>query len=225
MNKGESIQVIKTADGSNTFYHKDFNEIYHSRHGAYTEAMHVFINAGLKHSADKFEELSILEVGFGTGLNCILTYLHKNKATKINYTGIDTFPLAWNMVQKLAINQIEIANNLQIFQSIIDSPWNESILIEENFSLLKRAVSLIESPLQQKFNIIYFDAFAPTAQAEMWTTDIFNHIAAHTIKDGVLVTYCAKGQVRRNIIEAGFSVERIEGPPGKREMIRATKII
>lgn len=218
----ECIQVIKTADGSNTFFHKNYNEIYHSRHGAFAEAMHVFIEAGLNYVSDKFEIIRILEVGFGSGLNCFLTYLNKSDSQKIEYVGLDTLPLAWPLVKQLSINQAITENNITSYQQIIDVPWNKKNTISDNFDLTKKENSLLDCPLQQKFNLIYFDAFAPTAQAEMWTQEIFKHLAVHTEKNGVLVTYCAKGQVRRNMIAAGYSVEKIAGPPGKREMLRAS---
>jgi len=219
----ESIQVIKTADGSNTFYHKEFNEIYHSRHGAYAEAMHVFIEAGLNYASNHFKDLHILEIGFGSGLNCFLTNVHQSKGTSIEYDGLDTLPLPWSLIEKLAINHPSFNNKISVYKQIIDAHWNESTLIDKMFSLKKIAKSLLNLPLQKKYNLIYFDAFAPTAQPEMWTLDVFNHLSENTMQGGVLVTYCAKGQVRRNMIEAGFRVEKIAGPPGKREMLRAVK--
>jgi len=219
--------VIKTEDGSNTLYHQQYNEIYHSRHGAYQESMHVFIDAGLKHietTLSSEKTIRILEVGFGTGLNCILSFIHKIKT--INYTGVDTLPLPWSTIKQLQYDALpEIKNYATLYQQIMDHTWGIPFLIEHKDRLNKIEDSIFDVNFQNTFHLIYFDAFAPTAQAEMWEIPLFEKLFTALEEGGCLVTYCAKGQVRRNMQQAGFQVEKIPGPPGKREMLRVFKIL
>jgi len=221
------IKVIKTADGSNTLYHEQYNEIYHSRHGAYQESMHVFIEAGLKHIETLFgvaETVNILEVGFGTGLNCILSYIHKKN--KLDYTGVDVLPIQWSVIKQLGYPQfLAIEKVATVYQQIIEAPWDKIFLLNNWFTLTKLHTSLFDLSFRKKFHLIYFDAFAPTTQAAMWQKAVFEKLYTTLIEGGCLVTYCAKGVVRRNMQQAGFEVEKIPGPPGKREMLRAKKII
>jgi len=216
------IQVIKTKDGSNTLLNHQYNEIYHSRHGAYSEAMHVFVNAGLCYQLEKFYTINILEVGFGSGLNCILSLLHNTK--NINYTGIDVLPIEWNTIVELGyplLNEIETVKDS--YKNIITAGWNNGLAINSSFKLLKLANCILDVELNQKYNLVYFDAFAPNVQPEMWHIDVFDKIFNCLEVGSILVTYCAKGQVKRDLTEVGFTVEKLEGPPGKREMIRAIK--
>ncbi len=221
------IKVIKTADGSNTLYHEQYNEIYHSRHGAFQESMHVFIEAGLKPMQAHFgneETLNILEVGFGTGLNCILTYLHNQG--KIDYTGIDILPIPWTTIQQLEFDKLPaIQNYATTYQQIIEQAWNKSTSLKSQFNLTKWLSSLFTINFTKQFHLIYFDAFAPSTQATMWQQAIFEKLYGTLVEGGSLVTYCAKGQVRRNMLQAGYAVEKIPGPPGKREMLRASKFL
>jgi len=216
------IKVIKTKDGSNTLYHNQFNEIYHSRHGAYNESMHVFIQMGLHFMAQSFKPLKILEVGFGTGLNCILSLVHKR--TKIEYTGIDTFPINWATIEALDYAGLQgILNFKQAYRTIIETAWNTAFELNPEFSFTKLNTSIFEIDFTNSYHLIYFDAFAPGIQPAMWETPVFKKLYEILEDNGCLVTYCAKGQVRRNLQAAGFSVDRVEGPPGKREMLRAVK--
>lgn len=217
------IKLFKTRDGSSTLYVPDLNEYYHSIHGAIQESMHVFINAGLKQFTQ--EQLSIFEMGFGTGLNCILSYLYSD-AQHINYTAIEKYPLASTIIDSLAYTEKLNLNNTQteFFRQIHEVPWNESIILNKKLKLTKIKEDIKRYKHQDSYDLIYFDAFAPFAQPDLWTTDVFSVLYSQLHKNGILVTYCAKGEVRRNMQKVGFNVERLPGPPGKREMLRAKKI-
>jgi len=214
-------EIIVTNDGSKTIHLPDWNESYHSVHGAVQEAQHVFIKSGLSEVSKT--EINILEVGFGTGLNTILT-LNKAKETKqtINYSGLEAYPVQPDELKDLKYQELpEIKNSEDLFWQIHSSKWNELVEITPTFKLKKVQLFLNEyQPAENTFDLIYFDAFGPRVQPEMWTLEIFKKLFKSLKNDGVFVTYCAKGQVRRDLIEAGFQVEKIPGPPGKREMLR-----
>jgi tRNA U34 5-methylaminomethyl-2-thiouridine-forming methyltransferase MnmC len=217
------LGVIKTLDGSHTLYLKDKDETYHSRHGAIQESRHVFIEAGLKPLVETgSKEIQILEVGFGTGLNALLTYLEAEKnEISIQYTSLEAFPVSSEIVSQL--NYGDALNAKAVFQKLHALSWNENHRVSEFFSLQKNQIKLEEFGSDKKFGLIYFDAFAPRVQPELWTEEVFRKIYKLTASDGVLVTYCSKGDVRRAMIAAGFQVEKLPGPPGKREMLRAVK--
>jgi len=219
-------EIIETKDGSKTIHLPDWNENYHSHHGALQEAQHVFIQSGLSVITKELEEIRVLEVGFGTGLNAFLTcdYARRNTAS-IEYHGLEAFPIVEEEFIALDyIHLVEQQNMLDDVQSIFYSDWGKLILIHKEFTLWKHAVKIQDYAFPRNFyNLIYFDAFGPRVQPEMWTEDIFNQIYTSMIKGGVFVTYCAKGDVRRALMKVGFVVEKIPGPPGKREMLRARK--
>lgn len=214
-------EIIVTNDGSKTIHLPDWNESYHSIHGAVQEAQHVFIKSGLSEITKP--EINILEVGFGTGLNAILT-LNKAKETKqtINYSGLEAYPVQLDELKNLSyVDLPEIKENDDLFWQLHSSKWKELIEITPIFKLKKIQTFLDEfQPIANTFDLIYFDAFGPRVQPEMWTLEIFKKLFKSMKDEGVFVTYCAKGQVRRDLIEAGFQVEKIPGPPGKREMLR-----
>ncbi|MCF6223013.1 MAG: tRNA (5-methylaminomethyl-2-thiouridine)(34)-methyltransferase MnmD [Flavobacteriaceae bacterium] len=218
-------KIIKTADGSSSIYLPDWDESYHSKHGAIQEAYHVFI----KHGLDLFkanEKVNILEIGFGTGLNCFITFLEALKRNlKIKYDGIEAYPLKAEEI--LALNYVEklkATNYSKIFAMLHAVEWEEIQEIYANFKLLKRKILFKDIKDQNKFDLIYFDAFGARVQPELWTEDIFR-IMYKSLKDkGILVTYSAKGSVRRVMQQVGFLVEKLPGPPGKREMLRGSKI-
>lgn len=214
-------EIIVTNDGSKTIHLPDWNESYHSIHGAVQEAQHVFIKSGLSEISKP--EINILEVGFGTGLNTILT-LNKAKETKqiINYTGLEAYPVQLEELKSLKYQELpEIKNSEDLFWQFHSSKWDELVEITSRFNLKKVQLFLNEfQPKENSFDLIYFDAFGPRVQPEMWTLEIFKKLFKSMKNDGVFVTYCAKGQVRRDLVEAGFQVEKIPGPPGKREMLR-----
>ena len=228
--------LLKTGDGSYTLHIPEWDEQYHSKNGAIAEALHVFIKEGLHHwySQNSSSEISIMEIGFGTGLNSILTYLEAEKNSwKIHYTGIEAYPLTVDEAQSL--NYASILNDLysdkvpsklevgKIFSALHEGPWEEKITISSDFILTKQKKFFSEITDEQHFNLIYFDAFGIRVQPELWTEEIFQKMYNALKSNGVLVTYAANGNARRAMQAVGFTVERLSGPPGKKEMLRATK--
>lgn len=215
-------EIITTSDGSTTIHLPDWNEQYHSKHGAIQEAKHVFIKNGLNViSSDK---ISILEVGFGTGLNCFITFLKTGK--KIDYVGVEAYPVDENEIEKMNyVAELSAEKHQSIFTSIHGVSWEETHKITPNFSLTKRKQFFKDITDRNTFDLIYFDAFGARVQPELWTEIIFQKMHDALKVNGILVTYSAKGSVRRAMQSVGFSVERLEGPPGKREMLRAIKKI
>ncbi len=221
--KDLSRQIIPTADGSHTLYVPALDEHYHSVHGAIQESNHVFIEAGLKQLIH-LPEINVFEVGFGTGLNAFLTlkYALENRI-KINYQAIEKYPLLPAEFEALNFTGGQNNKEFQQFLMLHQSPWEKWIAIEPNFRLYKIEGSLEKSDFEGNIHLVYFDAFAPDKQSELWSDEIFSRLFNKMAAGGILVTYCAKGQVRRNLQSAGFKTERIPGPPGKREMLRARK--
>ncbi len=213
------VKIIETADGSSSVFVPGLNECYHSVHGAVQESMHVFIEAGLK----KLSKNSILifEMGYGTGLNFLLTYLHRGNKS-IEYHAIDAFPLEVGVIKKLNYTQsLQLKpEEMSLFESFHQS--DGSVLFHDNFRWQKSKCVLESYEAPVKFDLIYFDAFAPAIQPELWTIEVFEKMFGLLQPGGLLTTYCAKGQVRRNMQAAGFVTERLPGPPGKHEMLRAT---
>lgn len=211
-----------TADGSPTIYSDEFNATYHSKHGAIQESMHVFINVGLQFYIDKTNanKASIFEMGFGTGLNALLAAQYANdKQINISYDSVELYPLSDD---ELAPVKNEIKEEL-LFSTIHDAAWNEDAIINNKFTLRKLQANLLVLKIDRQYDIVFYDAFAPTAQPELWTEEVFSKLYHHMIEGGVLVTYCSKSIVRKALIAAGFQVQKIQGPPGKREMLRAVK--
>jgi tRNA U34 5-methylaminomethyl-2-thiouridine-forming methyltransferase MnmC len=216
-------RIIKTADGSDTVFIPEMNVSYHSKHGAIEESMHVFIEAGFRYWSGRLERsdsAQIFEMGFGTGLNAFLTAIEaEEKGIKVYYETVEMFPLQKGKVD--ALNYTRGLSNKDLFQQIHECKWNEEVTLNKYFTLKKVHEDLINYSTNQPFNLIYYDAFAPTAQPELWTEEIFKKLYSMLLPNGVLVTYCSKGSVRRAMQAAGFSIEKISGPPGKREMVRA----
>lgn len=213
-------EIIITSDGSTTIHLPDWNEQYHSKHGAIQEAYHVFIRNGLEVvSSDK---ISILEMGFGTGLNCFITFLeHKQK---IDYVGVEAYPIVKGELEKLNyVSELGVNQYKEVFNTIHTVSWEEKHQIAHDFSLLKRKQFFHEIQDEDVFDLIYFDAFGARVQPELWTEEIFEKMFRALKINGILVTYAAKGSVRRAMQAVGFIVERLPGPPGKREMLRAVK--
>lgn len=214
-----------TSDGSHTFYMPEINEYYHSHHGAIQEALHVFIKNGLHQFVDH-KEITIFEVGFGTGFNTLLTCLESEKSKlKINYIGLEAFPLEVDEYADLNFaTSIEDKNASVYFEKIHSANWEEKTTISDNFSILKLKNTLENVVLaENSLDLIYFDAFGPRVQPEMWTIELFQKLYDALKTGGVFVTYCAKGQVKRDLKSVGFALETLAGPPGKREMIRCHK--
>lgn len=212
-----------TADGSHTLFIPEMDEHYHSVNGAVQESRHVFIEAGL-HRLER-EEITILEIGFGTGLNAFLTLLDAEAhQQKIHYYSVELYPLDIDVIESLNYGEIICGGRKDVFRALHGAKWNTSVRVTEFFELHKIQGDSNTCGLPEQIDLIYFDAFAPDKQPEMWNQEIFNRLYAHTTEGGLLMTYCAKGVVRRMMKEAGYSVERIPGPPGKREMLRAIKL-
>lgn len=216
-------EIITTADGSKTIQLVDWNEQYHSKHGAIQEAYHVFIKSGLELFEN--QNVALLEIGFGTGLNAIITHLEALKLKlDIHYTGVEAYPISAEEIKELeycaALDEPTLVAD---FQKMHASPWGKDTVITESFTLHKQQKSFAEINEVNVFDLIYFDAFGARVQPELWTEAIFKIMFASLKKEGVLVTYSAKGSVRRAMQAVGFEVERLPGPPGKREMLRARK--
>lgn len=221
-------KIALTEDGSSTIFNSSFNQHYHSIHGAISESQHVFMKMGWEFSTSlelPRNDLSILEIGFGTGLNAFLVLLEweKEKNRRVTYTTLEAFPLEENKIVQLNYaEQLHVPAQQENFLKLHRTEWEIPVAIENGFSILKKKIKLEDFiPAKNSFDLVFFDAFSPEAQPELWTEEIFRKLYAGMKEGGILVTYCAKGQVRRNLIAAGFSVERLEGPPGKREMLRA----
>ncbi len=217
-------EIIITGDGSKTIQIKEWNEQYHSKHGAIQEAYHVFIKNGL----DLFQNrsISILEIGFGTGLNAFITLLEAPKRRlKIDYVGIEAYPVIEDEIKELNyIVELDALLHRSDFEKLHSCPWEKTSVITPDFSILKEQKDFREIHNSEQFDLIYFDAFGARVQPELWTEQIFSKMFEALKKNGILVTYAAKGSVRRAMLEVGFEVERLPGPPGKREMLRARKL-
>ncbi|RNC89458.1 MAG: SAM-dependent methyltransferase [Allomuricauda sp.] len=216
-------KIITTGDGSSTIHIEDWNEQYHSKHGAIQEAYHVFIQNGLH--LFKQPSIHVLEMGFGTGLNALITLLESNKLKlDVKYTGVEAFPISkmefdqLNYVEELNAHEVR-----QQFKRMHDFEWGKQLQLTNNFSLQKRNCDFFEVADVEVFDLIYFDAFGARVQPQLWTAEMFGIMYNALKPKGVLVTYAAKGSVRRAMQEVGYAVERLPGPPGKREMLRATR--
>lgn len=225
MKLGDRDVIIEpTADGSHTLFVPELNEHYHSVNGARQESEHIFIKTALEQSPET--NIRILEVGFGTGLNAYLTLLRLRDTTKVvDYTGLELYPLQESIISQLNYTEKDSSESQELFRQLHRVPWNVRTEITIYFYLTKINTDfrLLNWQVNEPYNIIYFDAFAPDKQPDMWSQDIFDYLYANTAKGGILTTYCAKGVVRRMMQQAGYKVERLPGPPGKREMLRATK--
>ncbi|HAJ80874.1 MAG: SAM-dependent methyltransferase [Zunongwangia sp.] len=219
-------KIIKTGDGSSTIHIPEWNEQYHSKHGALQEAMHVFIRTGLDFTVAEFNknELSILEIGFGTGLNALLTAFYGDAIT-INYTGVEAYPVKPEELAILNYASVlpDFKTAAEVFNKMHHTEWEKMLPITAHFNLKKQEKTFQEIDERAIFDLIYFDAFGARVQPELWTEPIFLKMYNSLKLNGVLVTYAAKGSVRRAMQAVGFTVERLPGPPGKREMLRAVK--
>jgi tRNA U34 5-methylaminomethyl-2-thiouridine-forming methyltransferase MnmC len=217
------IELIVTSDGSHTIYVPELNEHYHSVHGAAQEAALVYVKNGLEFC--ETDPVSIFEAGFGTGLNTLLTATSciKNNRT-LHYTSIEKYPLPLSVISTLNHSAFAGEDGKSLFDKMHKSEWEISEKITDRFYLKKIKGDLTDCKIEGEFDIIYFDAFGPDKQPDMWTTVIFKKISDATVKGGIFVTYSAKGDVKRLLKANGFRVTMLPGPPGKREMIRAIKL-
>jgi len=215
-------EIIVTGDGSHTLYLPEMEEHYHSHFGALTESEHIFINTGLRYC--KGDRLRVLEVGFGTGLNALLTAIVAGEDKKvIHYYSIEKYPLKPEVIASLNYGGLKGKSAAALFQSIHSAPWNKSVPVTDFFTLEKVKGDMTTDALPGIFDLVYFDAFGPDKQPEMWSDDIFHRIALAAHQGTVLVTYSAKGKLKRTLQANGFDVEHLPGPPGKRCITRAIK--
>jgi tRNA U34 5-methylaminomethyl-2-thiouridine-forming methyltransferase MnmC len=215
-------KIITTADGSNTIHLEEWNEQYHSKHGAIQEAYHVFIKHGLALFSNN---VSILEIGFGTGLNAFITFLETvMQNLQINYTGVEAYPVTNKEIALLNyVAQLKANEYASVFKKMHQAEWEVTNTISNNFKLTKKQQFFSDINYNQEFNLVYFDAFGARVQPELWNETMFSLMYKALKPNGILVTYAAKGSVRRAMQAVGFMVERLPGPPGKREMLRAIK--
>ncbi|MEK8180745.1 tRNA (5-methylaminomethyl-2-thiouridine)(34)-methyltransferase MnmD [Flavobacterium buctense] len=215
-------EIIQTQDGSTTIHLPEWNESYHSKHGAIQEAYHVFINNGF--SLFEGKPIAILEIGFGTGLNAFITYLEAKKNNQtINYVGVEAYPVI--LAEALQMNYAQEIEDKEspIFQLLHQTDWEVKNMISPDFTLTKRQQFFQDIKDDNAFDLIYFDAFGFRVQPELWSDAIFAAMYKALKSDGVLVTYACRTSIKKAMVSAGFSVEKLPGAPGKREMLRATK--
>ena len=220
-------KIVLTEDGSSSIFSEDVQQHYHSHFGALQESMHIFIDAGLCYELfASAETISILEIGFGTGLNALLTYFKSEELRKkIYYESLELYPLSQTETEQLNYPSIlPYPNANEIFTDLHRLAWNEKSAISKNFTLLKRQISATEATYPPNtFDLVYFDAFSPEAQPELWTKQVFEPIYNSMKKESLLLTYCTKGNVKNTLRSLGFQIEKLPGPIGKREILRAGK--
>jgi tRNA U34 5-methylaminomethyl-2-thiouridine-forming methyltransferase MnmC len=217
-------KIVTTADGSKSIQITDTEEQYHSKHGAILEAKHVFIQSGLHYLiSNTSKPISIFEMGFGTGLNCFLTYLEAIKHNlSVQYTGIDVFPVELSEIEQLNFHEL-LDVQKEVYLNLHRLEWGKEHYLHNQFSLLKLHQKLQQYDAREQYNLVYFDAFGSKTQPELWTQEVTDQLYKILQPNGLVVTYSVKGSFRRALIESGFTVEKIPGPPGKREMLRAIK--
>ena len=216
-------EVILTKDGSTSIFLPELNETYHSKFGAIQEAKHVFIKNGLSLVHDK--SVSILEIGFGTGLNAFITFLESQDTNQnINYVGVEAFPVELDVISQLNyVSELKATTHQTIFDTIHKCDWEIENKITSNFNLTKRKQKFQDISDLSKYNLIYFDAFGFDVQPELWNEEIFQLMYEALLPNGILVTYACRSSIKKTMIHAGFKVEKLPGAPGKREMLRAIK--
>lgn len=216
-------ELQETADGSHTLFIPAMNEHYHSVNGAIQESRHIFIDAGL-HAVTK-DDLRIFEIGFGTGLNAFLTLkeIETGHPKRVDYYSVELYPLGPDLVGSLNYGDLVWPERKELFLSLHAADWNKPVSISDRFTLHKIQGDSHTCALPDAIDLIYFDAFAPEKQPEMWSREIYERLYAHTASGGIIVTYCAKGEVRRGMQAAGFKMSRLPGPPGKRHILLGVK--
>jgi len=215
-----NYELILTEDGSNSLYVPEIAECYHSSHGAIQESQHIFIEAGLKQCSK--DEICVLEVGFGTGLNALLALVEAERSGKmIRYFTLEKYPISVETTLQLNYPNLIDGDYQKSFEKMHQSVWNETVAVTPTFILEKIKTDFTKYVHLQNYDVVFFDAFSPEKQPEMWMQQQFENIFEHCNHGAILTTYCAKGAVRRALQAAGFSVERLAGPPGKREILRA----
>ena len=225
-------EILTTQDGSTTIHLPDWDESYHSKHGAIQEAYHVFIKSGFslftepdRKSFSEGKSISILEIGFGTGLNAFITYLEAQKNNQdINYVGVEAYPIAVDeALQMNYVSQLDATDESLIFNKMHTTVWEEKQTLSSTFSLTKRKQFFQDIDDVNAFDLIYFDAFGFRVQPELWSLEVFQKMFQAMKSGGVLVTYACRSSIKKAMLESGFTVEKLPGAPGKREMLRAIK--
>jgi len=220
-------KIVLTADGSCSVFSEDVNQHYHSHFGALQESMHIFIDAGFcSDILSDLKTVSILEIGFGTGLNALLTYFKaKELQKKVYYETLELFPLRKQEVEQLNYpSLLNYSDAKEIFTILHDVSFNKKHKISEDFTLLKRQISAINAIYTpNRYDLVYFDAFSPEVQPELWTKEVFEPIYQSMKKNSILLTYCTKGSVKKALTEIGFQLKKLSGPTGKREILRGIK--
>ncbi|MCB0558103.1 MAG: tRNA (5-methylaminomethyl-2-thiouridine)(34)-methyltransferase MnmD [Lewinellaceae bacterium] len=218
-------KIFETQDGSHSIFSESFGVSYHSKYGAIQESMHVFIESGLFHRIPGAKQLSVLEIGFGTGLNALLTLQEANKRQlPVYYEAVEAYPISVEAAMQLNYPEILEEAVAGAFLKMHEMEWAQTQPITPYFSFHKKLCRFEELHYQDTFDVIYFDAFAPNAQPELWEEKVLQIMYDALKENGVLTTYCAKGVVKRCLKGLGFTVESLKGPPGKREMTRAVKL-
>jgi len=216
-------QLIITSDGSHSLFSQKHGVSYHSKYGAIQETQHVFINAGFQHKLPT-TSLSILGIGFGTGLNAFMTFLESKKHNiDIQYIGVEAYPLSLETITEFNFSEI-LKEEESVFQKMHALDWETPLTLSDHFQLTKMKMMIEDIDFENQFDLIYFDAFGPGSQPKLWEEPILQKMYDALKMDGVLTTYCAKGSVKRGLKKVGFTIEALPGPPGKREMTRAIKI-
>jgi tRNA U34 5-methylaminomethyl-2-thiouridine-forming methyltransferase MnmC len=219
------LKLFETQDGSNSLFSENFGVSYHSKYGAIKETRHVFIEAGLFYKAILKKELDVLDIGFGTGLIAFLTFLEAEKlGLRIRYTTVEAFPVSPEMAAEMGYpGTLSAGDHAAVFNKMHRAEWNSTASLSDNFSLEKIRGKVEDLNFTARFDVIYYDAFAPGTQPELWGVPVMQKMYDALHPGGVLVTYCAKGAFKRTLKAVGFKVETLKGPPGKREMTRGVK--
>lgn len=216
-------KVIATEDGSSTIFDPSVNDHYHSRHGAVQESVHVYIKPGLRTIQKNL--INVFELGFGTGLNGLLTAIEAEELDiKVRYTGVEKYPLGPAFIESLNYPDFIGSEYSELFSKIHDCQWDNFVPISDNFEILKVKADIRDYLPSGLFDLVYFDAFGPDKQAELWTSEIISKICSACNPGALFLTYSAKGELKRQLKNAGFKVDHIPGPPGKREITRAIKL-
>ena len=220
------IKIIETSDGSQSLFHEELNETYHSTHGALTESEHVFIKHGLDYLNNSGKnQINILEVGFGTGLNALLTqgYATLNTELRVDYVTLEPFPLKEELIAELKYYELlKDQVSKEDFLQLHACQWEQKHVLNDSLFFTKHQTTLQEFNSDILFDLVFYDAFAPSKQAEMWDFEVLKKLTNKMASGGVLVTYCARGQFKRDLAALNMSVETLSGPPGKKEMVRGT---
>lgn len=216
-------EIIITDDGSTTIRIPDWDENYHSTHGAIQEAKHVFIKNGLDILKNQ-DSISILEIGFGTGLNAFITFLETVNKEKVNYVGVEAYPISSEEIAQMNyVTQLQATQYQVVFDKMHSCDWESQQKITDNFTLTKRKQFFQDIEDKEQYDLIYFDAFGFPLQPELWSEAIFKKMYEALLPKGTLVTYACRSSIKNAMLSVGFSIEKLPGAPGKREMLRATK--